>query len=93
MCTCFTHKTQYYEIQLVTFGADKHHSLVIAFPAFIKGSNRESLDLHEIETVHVPIKYLNRADNSYITVAGSKPYMAINDENDIQIYIQDLCMC
>ena len=80
-------------MELVTFGIDENHSLVITFPIFIKPRHTEPFVLYEIETVDVPVEDLNPELNSYTRVKVSKPYLAANPHHYIQLQIQELHMC
>ena len=85
--------THYYNIKLVTFGVDDHHSLVITLPVFEKAFNRKSPILHETDIIPVLINDLIEDADSYSTVTISKFYMTINDEYCIQLHSQELHMC
>lgn len=87
------HISQYYDMKLVTFSVDSHHSLVVTFPILIKNYHRDPLILYEIETVPVPINDLNLDANSYTKVVIDKPYIAINNDYYIQLRLQELRMC
>ena len=89
----FPHISYYYDMELVTFGIDENHSLVITFPIFIKPRHTEPFILYEIETVEVPVEDLNQELNSFTRVKVSKPYLAANPHHYIQLQIQELHMC
>ncbi len=88
------HLAQYYDMKLVTYGADTHdHSLVIAFPVFIRHHTTRKMTLFEIESIPVPIPDLNREADSYSKVSVVKPYLAINNEFYIQLRMEEMRMC
>ena len=89
----FPHISYYYDMELVTFGIDTNHSLIITFPIFIKPRHTEPFVLYEIETVDVPVEDLNPSLNSYTRVQVTKPYLAANPHHYIQLQIQELHMC
>ena len=89
----FPHISYYYDMELVTFGVDRNKSLVITFPIFIKPVQSEPLVLYEIETVDVPVEDMNPTLDSFTRVKISKPYLAANSHNYIQLQIQELHMC
>ena len=45
----------YYDMQLVTFGIDRHMNIVIQFLVFIQPYTQKPLILYQLETVPVPI--------------------------------------
>ena len=89
----FPHISYYYDMELVTFGIDEKHSLVITFPLFIKPRHTEPFVLYEIETVDVPVEDMNPSLNSFTRVQVTKPYLAANAHHYIQLQIQELNMC
>ena len=89
----FPHISYYYDMELVTFGIDTNHSLIITFPIFIKPRHTEPFVLYEIETVDVPVEDLNPSLNSFTRVQVTKPYLAANPHHYIQLQIQELHMC
>ena len=80
-------------MELVTFGIDENHSLVITFPIFIKPRHTEPFVLYEIETVDVPVEDMNPSLNSFTRVQVTRPYLAANAHHYIQLQIQELHMC
>ena len=87
------HIIDYYDMRLVTFGRDDQDRLVICFPIFIKDFNKEPMNLHQIETVKVPIVDTNQKADSYTEVVTTKPYIATNKEYYIQLVLPELVMC
>ena len=87
------HVTAYYDMKLATFGVDEDNNMIIAFPIFVKDHTSKPKPLYEIETVKVPIPDKNEAADSYSEVRYSKPYLAINDDDYIQLRTQELRMC
>ena len=87
-----THISHDGDMKMVTFQVDQMtHSLVLAFPAFIKDYKTPHLSLYEIETVPVTIEDKNRPTNSYSQVKIQKHYItaekrlvqpAVNDRDD-----------
>ena len=77
------HLSDYYDMNLVTFGLDPKSALVVVFPIFIKPIHNKALDLYEIESTHVPIEDKNEKANSYAKVKPSKPYNATSDNHHI----------
>ena len=49
------HISQYYDMELATFGIVRTKSLVVAFPILIKPIKAKHLTLYEIETLSIPI--------------------------------------
>ena len=86
------HVTEYYDMKMVTFGINDGEELVVAFPVFVQDHTRESMTLYELETVKVPIIDTNLAANSYTEVETSKPYIAFNNDYNIQFSFQN-CAC
>ena len=89
----FKHVTEYYDMKMVTFGANEVEELIVAFPVFVQDHTRESMTLYELETVKVPITDTNLAANSYTEIKTSKPYIAFNHDYYIQLCTPELCMC
>ena len=87
------HVTEYYHMKMVTFGVNDGEDLIVAFPVFIQDHTSESMTLHELEIVKVPITDTNLATNSHTEVETSKPYIAFNEDYYIQLCIPELCMC
>ena len=88
------HLSQYRDMKLVTFAVDqKAHSLIIAFPAFIKDYRKPPLSMFEIETVPVPIPDKNRNADIYSKVHIHKPYIAVGADYYIQLRMTELVMC
>ena len=87
------HVTEYYDMKMVTFGVNDGEDLNVAFPVFVQDHTGESMTLHELETVQVPITDTNLAADSYTEVETSKPYIAFNKDYYIQLHIPELCMC
>ena len=77
--------SQYYDMELATFGIDRTKSLVVAFPVLIKPIKAKHLTLYEIETVPVPITDTDAVADSYSEVQISKPYIATTDNHYIQL--------
>ena len=80
------HTTEYYDMELATFGLEANGNMIIAFPMFVKDHTSEPKTLYEIPD-------LNKAVDNYSEVIYSKPYLAINDDYYIQLRIQELRMC
>ncbi len=79
---------------MVTFAVDQiTHSLVVSFPIFVKDIEVDPLSIYEIETVHVPIKDLNKKAQSYSRVRLNKPYIAVGPNAYIQLRLTELSMC
>ena len=55
----------HYNMQLVTFGIDKHMNLVIQFPVFMQPYTQKPLILYQLETVPVPVLDENIETQSY----------------------------
>ena len=55
MTLAIEHITEYYDMNLATFGLDSDGSMVVAFPVFVKDHASEPKTLYEIEMVKVPI--------------------------------------
>ena len=87
------HLTEYYDMKLATFGVDTDGNMIVAFPVFVQDHASQSQTLYEIETVKIPIPYLNVDANSYSEVRYSKPYIAISKDYYIQLRIQELRIC
>ena len=87
------HVSQYYDMELATFGIDRTSFFVVAFPVMIKPLEAAPITLYEIETVPVPIPDSDSAANSFSEVQVSKPYIATTSTHYIQLHIQELCMC
>ena len=87
------HLTEYYDMKVATYGVDTDGNMIIAFPIFVKDHTSQPKTLYEIETVKVPIPYLNVDADSYSEIRYSKPYIAINNNYYIQLRIQELRMC
>ena len=83
------HVTEYYDMKMVTFGVNDGEERVVAFPIFVQDCTRESMTLHELETLKVPITDTNLAANSYTEVKTSKPYIAFNNDYYIQLSIPE----
>ena len=64
--------------------------MVVSFPVFVKDHASEPKSLYEIETVKVPIPNRNQEADSYSEVKYSIPYLAINEDDYIQLRIQEL---
>ena len=84
------HITEYYDMNLATFGIDDGGHMIVAFPVFVKDHTSKPKILYEIETVKVPIPDKNDQVDSYSEVTYSKPYMAISKDYYIQLHIQEL---
>ena len=84
------HITKYYDMKLATFGMDTEGNMVIAFPVFVKDLASKPKTLYVIETVKVPIPDHNKEANNYSEIKYSKPYLAINNDYNIQFRIQEL---
>ena len=87
------HVTEYYDMQMVTFGVNDGEDLIVAFSVFVHDHTRESMTLYEVETVKVPITDTNLAADSYIEVETSKLYIAFSKDYYIQLHIPELRMC
>ena len=87
------HLSYYYDMKLVTFGVDKDKSLIVTFPILIKPISNKPLSIYEIETVYVPVDDENPKIDSYTRVHHSKPYIAANHQEYIQLKIEELNMC
>ena len=73
----------YYNMKLVTFGIERN--LIIQFPVFVQPYTQQSLTLHQLETVPVPIVDKNTKADSYIQLQIKKPYLALNMETYINV--------
>jgi hypothetical protein len=87
------HISHYYNMDIVSFGIDNDHSLVVTFPIFVKPNVIPKLTLYEIETVPVPIDDLNKDVHSYTQAVMTKPYIATADDHYIQLRMEELRMC
>ena len=85
--------TEYYDMQMATFGVNDGEDIIVAFHVFVQEHTRESMTLYELETIKVPITDTNLAAHSYTEVETSKPYMAFNKDYYIQLCISELHMC
>ena len=85
--------SDYYDMNLVTFGLDPKSAVVVVFSIFIKPIHNKALDLYEIESTRVPIEDKNEKANSYSKVRPSKPYIVTSDNHHIQLEMQELGMC
>ena len=83
----------YYDMQLVTFGIDKHMNLVIQFPVFIQLYTQKPLILYHPETVPVPILDKNSKAQSYTHLQVRKPYITLSSETYICLRQQELSSC
>ena len=83
----------YYDMKLVTFGINKERNLIVHFPVFIQPYIQQQLILYQIETVPVPIIYLNKQAHSYTHLQVDMPYMALNSEIYISLRHQELRTC
>ena len=87
------HISHYTDMKMVTFAVDQQaHSLIVAFPAFIK-NYKQPLSLYEVETVPVPIIDKNVKANSYSQVRIEKSYIAAGTDYYIQFRISELLIC
>jgi hypothetical protein len=83
-----------YDMKLVTFAVDQlEQRLVVSFPVFIREHTIRSMDLYEIETIHVPIEDRNKKADSYSKIEIEKTYIATNRDYYINIRISELLMC
>ena len=80
----------YYNMQLVTFGIDRHMNLVIQFPVFIQPYTQKPLILYQLEKVPIPILDQNTKAQSYTHLRIKKPYIALNSETYISMRQQEL---
>ena len=87
------HLSDYYDMNLVTFGLDPKSALVIVFSIFIKPIHNKAMELYEIESTHVPIEDKNEKANSYSKVRPSKPYITTSGNHHIQLEMQELGTC
>ena len=88
------HISHYRDMKLVTFAVDQEtHSLIVAFPVFIKDFRRPPLSMFEIETVPIPIPDKNKNADSYSQVHIHKPYIAVGTDYYIQLRMTELVMC
>ena len=83
----------YYDMQLVTFGIDKHMNLIIQFPVFMQPYTQKPLILYQLETVPIPILDRNTKALSYTDLRIEKPYIALNSEKYISLRQQELRSC
>ena len=83
----------YYDMQLVTFGIDKHMNLIIQFLVFIQPYTQKPLILYQLETVPVLILDKNTKAQSYMHLPVRKPYIALNSETYISLRQQELRSC
>ena len=83
-----------YDMKLVTFAVDQiEQSLIVSFPVFTREHTIRSLELYEIETIHVPVQDLNDSADSYTKIQVAKPYIATNKNYYISMRISELLMC
>ena len=83
----------YYDMQLVTFGIDSNMKLFIQFPVFIQPYMQKPLILYQLQTVPVPVLYLNMKAQSYTHLRIKKPYIALNSETYISLRQEELKSC
>ena len=83
------HLSDYYDMNLVTFGVDPNSALEAVFPIFIKPIHNSALALYEIESTHVSIEDKNEKANSYSKLRPLKT--SVNQH--IQLEMQELGMC
>ena len=88
------HITHYRDMELVMFPVDRvTHSLIVAFPVFIKDFKQPPLSLFEIETVPVPIPDKNRQADIYSQVRIHKSYIAAGMDYYIQLRMTEMLTC
>ena len=88
------HISHYRDMKMVTFAVDQQaHTLIVAFPVFIKQFNKPPLSLYEVETVSVPIMDKNRQADSYTQVKVQKNYIAAGKDYSIQLRMTEMMMC
>ena len=88
------HIFHYRDMKMVTFAVDQQtHSLIVAFPSFIKNYKQPPLSLYEVETVPLPIIDKNVKANSYSQVRMEKSYIATGTNYYIQLRISESLMC
>ena len=88
------HIFHYRDMELDTFSVDRiTHSLIVAFPVFIKDFNQPPLSLFEIEIVPVLIPDKNRQADSYSQVRIHKSYIAVGMDYYIQMRMTEMFMC
>ena len=80
-------------MKLVTFGIDDQRNLIIQFPVFVQPCTQQHLKLYEMETVPVPIMDENKQVQSDTYLKVKKPYIALNSETYITLWIQKLGTC
>ena len=83
----------YYNMRLVTFGIDEKRNLVIQFPVFVQPCTQWRLVMYQIETVPIPILDKYEQVQSYTHLQIDKPYIALNSETYITLFIQELDTC
>ena len=83
----------YYDMKLVTFGIDNKRNLIWQFPVFVQPYTQKRLIMYQIETVLVPILDKNEQAQLYTELKVDKPYIALNEETYITLYLQELKMC
>ena len=88
-----TDLSDYYDMQMVTFGVSSDKELVITFPILIKQLNSRPLDLYDFETIPVPVKDENVELNTYTQVIPVKPYLAVSYSHYIELKTEELRMC
>lgn len=84
----------FYDMKLVTFAVDNEkQQLIVSFPVFIRQKHLQSMQLFEIEAVHVPAVDDNDKADSYTKIIINKPFMATNNEEYITLHTRELLMC
>ena len=77
----------YYYMKLVIFGIDRKRNLIIQFPIFVQPYTQQPLILYQLETIPVPIIDKNTKANFYTELQIKKPYIALNSEMYINIWL------
>ena len=76
---------KYYDMKLVTFGADQDRNLIIQFPVFVQPYMQKPLILYQVETIPVLILDMNKRADSYTWIRIDKSYIALNPDTNISI--------
>ena len=83
-----------YDMKLVTFAVDQQtYSMIVSFPLFIRQHQITSMNLYEIETIHVPAIDRNTEADSFTRINMDKEYIATNDNYYITLRTTELLMC
>ena len=80
-------------MKLVTFDIDWNRNLIIQFPVFVQPYTQKSLTLYQVETIPVLILDMNERADSYMWIRIDKPYITLNPDTYISIWMEELRMC